>query len=67
MLDLLIGVYIQFVIMLIELKKVLSVHTTLNANTLKQGMFVLHQDYHSPFGMNHMKKYECESLIFLLH
>jgi len=40
MLDLLIGVYVQFVIMLIELKKVLSVQTALNANTLKQGMFV---------------------------
>ena len=39
-LDLLIGAYVQFVIMLIELKTVLSVQTTLNANTLKQGMFV---------------------------
>ena len=40
MLDSLIVAYIQFVIMLIELKKVLSAEITLNANNLKQRMLV---------------------------
>jgi len=35
MLDSLIIAYVQFVIMLTELKKVFSVETTLNANNLK--------------------------------
>lgn len=38
--DLLIVTHIQFLIMLIDLKKVLSVWTTFNANNLKQGVFV---------------------------
>jgi len=40
LLDSLIIAYIQFVIRLRELKKVLSVSITLNANNLKQGVFV---------------------------
>jgi hypothetical protein len=40
MLELLIAAYVQFVIMLVELKEVLSVYITLNANNLKQGVFV---------------------------
>jgi hypothetical protein len=39
-LDLLIVPYIQFLIMLIDLKKVLSVWITFNANSLKQGVFI---------------------------
>ena len=40
MLDLLVVAYMQFVIMLIEFKKVLSVQVTLIANSLKQGVFI---------------------------
>jgi len=40
MLYLLVVAYIQFVVMLIEFKKVLSVEVTLSANSLKQGVFV---------------------------
>jgi hypothetical protein len=40
MLDLLVVAYVQFVIMLIEFKKVLSVQVTLHANNLKQGVFI---------------------------
>jgi len=40
MLDLLIALYTQFVIMLTELKKVLGVWIELNANNLKEGLFV---------------------------
>jgi hypothetical protein len=39
-LDLVIVTYIQFLIMLIDLKKVLSVWITFNASSLKQGVFV---------------------------
>jgi len=40
MLDLLIVVYVQFVIMLIETQKVLSVKIALNANNLQQKVYV---------------------------
>jgi len=40
MLDSLLVAYVQFVVMLIELKKVLSAEITLNANSLKQSMLV---------------------------
>ena len=40
MLDSFVVAYIQFMIMLTELKQVLSVQITLNANTLKEGVFV---------------------------
>ena len=40
MFHLLTEVYGQFKIMLIELKKVLSVQITLNASNMKQGLFV---------------------------
>jgi len=40
MFDLLTEVYGQFMIMLIELKKVLIVQITLNANNMKHGLFV---------------------------
>jgi len=46
--------YVQFVIMLTELKKVLSVYILINANNMKQGVFVKH-NYHSPIRMNHNK------------
>jgi len=39
-LDLFIVAYVQFMTMLTELKKVESVQITLNANNLKQGLFV---------------------------
>ena len=39
--------YAEFVIMLMELKKVPSIQITLNTNSLKQGLF-LYRDYHSP-------------------
>jgi hypothetical protein len=53
LLDSLTVVYIQFVIMLRELKKVLSVAITLNANNLKWSVCVA--SYHSPVRMNHTK------------
>jgi len=40
MLDLLIVMYVQFVMMLVELETVLSVQKTLYANNLKKGLFV---------------------------
>jgi len=40
MLDSFTVAYIQFMIMLTELKQVLSVQITLNASNLKQGVFV---------------------------
>jgi len=40
MFDLLIEVYGQFMIMLIKLKKELIFQITLNANNMKQGLFV---------------------------
>ena len=67
MLDSLIVAYVQVVKMLIELKKVLSVYITLNANNLKHGLCVciaiLPHSYHNELCQN----YGCKSLIFLLH
>jgi hypothetical protein len=40
MLELLIVMYVQFMIMLIELETVLSVQKLLNADNLKHGVFV---------------------------
>ena len=54
--DLLIATCIQFLIMLIDLKKVLSVWITFNANNLKQEVFVCTADYHSHIGTNCTKK-----------
>jgi len=67
MLHSLIIAYVQFVTMLIELKKVLSVERTLNANNLKQGVLVcvarLPQSYWNEMYQN----YGCESRTLLLH
>jgi len=54
-LDSLIVAYIQCVIMLIGLKKVLN-----------QELKCLWQDYHSPIRMNHAKNCGCVSLTFVL-
>jgi len=47
--------HVQFVIMLMEFKKVLS-------QELK--CFYVQQDYHSSIRMNYTKSYECVPLIF---
>jgi len=57
MLDLFIVVYIQFVIMMIKLEKVLR----------QELKCLCRKDYHSPIGVNHTENYGCESLTFLLH
>ena len=56
----------QFVIMVTKSYKMLSDEITLNANNLKQEVFVVQQEYHSPIRMNCTKNYGCESLTFLL-
>jgi len=58
MLGSLIVVYVQFVIMLTELKKVLS-------QELKR--LYVYQDYHSPIRMNCTRNCGCKPLTFLLH
>jgi hypothetical protein len=58
MLDTFILVYIPFVMILIEIKKVLS-------QELK--CFYIQQEYHSPIRMNKTQNYKCESLTFLMH
>jgi len=50
--------HVQFVIMPMEFKKVLS-------QELK--CFCAQQDYHSSIRMNYTKSYGCEPLTFLLH
>jgi len=60
MLYLVIVAYIQFVILLIELKRITE---SLNSRTK---VFV-YQDYHSRISMNCTKSCGCESVTFLLH
>jgi hypothetical protein len=56
MLGSLIVVYIQFVIMLVELQKMLT-----------QELKCLLQGYPSPIRMNHTINYRCESIMYVLH
>jgi len=57
MFDFLIVAYVQFMVLLKELQKVLS----------QQLKCFLEQVYHSPIGMNSSKNYGCESVTFLSH
>jgi hypothetical protein len=57
-LDLLVLAYVHFVIMLMELQKVLG-------RELK--LCVVYHDYQSRIGMHHTKHYRCDSLICFLH
>jgi len=54
--DFLIVAYVWYMIMLVELQKVLN-----------QDLKWVQQVYNSLFGMNRTQNYECESLTFLLH
>jgi len=66
-LDLLIAAYAQFVIMLTEFKKVLSVRIMINASNLKQGVCVYVSRLPQSYRNKPYKNYEYEYLIFLLH
>ena len=57
MFDFLIVAYVQFMVLLKELQKVLR----------QQLKCFLEQVYHSPIGMNSSKNYGCESVTFLSH
>jgi len=67
MLDSLIVTYVQVMKMLVELKKVLSVYITLNANNLKHGLCVCIAILPNSYDNGLCQNYGCESLTILLH